>query len=144
VNFKHLVKNKKVLAITGLLMIVLFTSGAIMAAASEKQMTGTELKQLLESGITLKLGGEGEGYEGDLVLLPDGTGKGQAITDKGEKIILEGTWEIDGDEFCRVWEGLTNGESVCERWIVIGENKVEVRRKDKKSGKYKKAGINSW
>ncbi len=125
-------------------MIVLFTSGAIMAAASEKQMTGTELKQLLESGITLKLGGEGEGYEGDLVLLPDGTGKGQWVTTKGKKGKIDGTWEIVGDEFCRVWKEVTNGEKVCERWIVIGENKVEVRRKDKKSGKYKKAGTNSW
>jgi hypothetical protein len=34
-----------------------------MAALSEKQMTGTELKQLLESGITLKLGGEEGGIK---------------------------------------------------------------------------------
>ena len=81
-----------------------------MAASSEKQMTGTELKQLLESGITLKLGGEGEGYQGDLVLLPDVTGKDQYVTTKGKKGRIE----------------VTHGERVCERWIVIGENKVEV------------------
>jgi hypothetical protein len=129
VNFIHLVKNQKLFTITGLLMIVLSTSGALMAASSGKQMTGTELKQLLESGITLKLGGEG-GYQGDLVLLPYGTGKGQYVTTKGKKGRIEGTWEIVGDEFCRVWKEVTHGERVCERWIVIGENKVEVRRKN--------------
>lgn len=97
-----------------------------MAASSEKQMTGTELKQLLESGITLKLGSEGEGYQGDLVLLPDVTGKDQYVTTKGKKGRIEGTWEIVGDEFCRVRKEVTHGERVCERWIVIGENKVEV------------------
>jgi len=86
------------------------TSNDAMAASSEKQMTGTELKQLLESGITLKLGGEGEGYQGDLVLLPDVTGKDQYVTTKGKKGRIE----------------VTHGERVCERWIVIGENKVEV------------------
>jgi hypothetical protein len=45
------------------------------------------------------LGGEGEGYKGDLEIYPDGTGKGQAVTDKGKKIMIEGTWEIVGDEF---------------------------------------------
>ena len=55
---------------------------------------------------------------------------------------IEGTWEIVGDEFCRVWKEVSGGKRVCERWIIVGENKVEVRKK--KNGKYTKAGINSW
>jgi hypothetical protein len=54
------------------------------------------------------LGGEGEGYKGDLEIYPDGTGKGQAVTDKGKRL--------------------------CEQWIKIENSKVEVRNGDKKIG----------
>ena len=104
-----------------------------LVATAETQMTGAQLTQLLGEGKTLILGGSGEGYQGKLELYPDGTGKGQAITDKGKKIILEGTWKIDGDEFCRAWKGRNGGKILCERWIIIGDNKVEVRKKDKKN-----------
>ena len=108
------------------------------ASLAEKQMTGPQLKSLLEAGKDLKLGDPGHGYHGELRLNPDGTGKGQALTDSGKKFIIEGTWEIVGDEFCRTWKDMDDGETVCERWILIKENKVEVHTS---AGKI---GVNSW
>lgn len=134
----NLFKNQSKVAITSFLMISLFILSSLMALAAENQMTGTQLKQLLAEGITLMLGGEGAGYTGELELYPDGTGKGQWVTNKGKKGMIEGTWEIVDDEFCRVWKDVSGGKRVCERWIIVGENKVEVRNKDKK------IGINSW
>ena len=134
----HLIKSQKLIAITGLLIIFLFIFSPCIAMSSETQMTGTQLKQLLGERITLTLGGEGEGYTGELLLNADGTGKGQALTDKGKKMRIEGTWEIVGDEFCRIWKEVSKGKKVCERWIIIGDNKVEVRKGDKR------VGVNSW
>jgi hypothetical protein len=124
-------------------VVVLFSlilSGCATGTASspQKQMTGPQLKSLLEAGKDLKLGGPGHGYHGELTLNQDGTGKGQAIADSGEKFIIEGTWEIVGDEFCRTWKDMDDGKTVCERWILIKENKVEVHTS---AGKI---GVNSW
>ena len=137
-----ILKSKKYLYNISCIAIFLFIFSPLMALSAETQMTGAQLKQLLEEGKTLILGGEGEGYTGELELYPDGTGKGQWVTNKGKKGKIEGTWEIVGDEFCRVWKEVSGGKRVCERWIIVGENKVEVRKK--KNGKYTKAGINSW
>ena len=108
------------------------------ASSPEKQMTGPQLKSLLETGKVLTLGDSAHGYHGELTLNPDGTGKGQAITDRGKKFIIEGTWEIVGDEFCRTWKDMNDGKTVCESWILIKENKVEVHTS---AGKI---GVNSW
>lgn len=131
-------KGKTIIRKSWYLMIFLFMLSPVIAMSSENQMTGDQLNQLLENGKTLMLGGESEGYKGELMLNADGTGKGQAVTDKGKTIRIEGTWKIVGDEFCRVWKEVSKGERVCERWIFIGENKVEVLKNGKK------VGINSW
>ena len=133
-----ILNSKKYFYNISCIAIFLFIFSPCIAMSSETQMTGTQLNQLLGEGITLTLGGEGEGYKGELLLNADGTGKGQALTDKGKKMRIEGTWEIVGNEFCRVWKEVSKGKKVCERWIIIGDNKVEVRNGDKR------IGVNSW
>ena len=58
------------------------------ASAAEKAMTGTQLTELLSGGITIKLGGPGMGYSGELVLTADGKGKGEAKTEDGKNTLL--------------------------------------------------------
>ena len=105
---------------------------------SKNQMTGSQLKSLLEEGKDLELGDPAHGYHGELRLNPDGTGKGYALTNSGKEFKIDGTWEIVGDEFCRTWKDMDGGKTVCERWILVGENKVEVHTS---AGKI---GVNSW
>ena len=108
-------------------------------AQSGNPMTNAQLTKLTEKGITLKLGGEEEGYEGSLKLTPDGKGKGDATTDAGKKITLAGKWWIDGDKFCRVWKGEgSSGKEVCEIWFLTSARSVEVF-----DGK-NRIGVNSW
>lgn len=121
-----------------IILIFIFIFTPCIAISSENQMTGEQLNQLLSEGKTLTLGGEGEGYEGELILNADGTGKGQWETTKGKKGKIDGTWEIVDNEFCRVWKEVSKGKRVCERWIIIEDNKVEVRNGDKR------IGVNSW
>ena len=106
--------------------------------AAEKDMKEAELKTLLEGGKTLQLGGKGAGYSGTLDLAADGTGNGFAQPDGGDKILIKGKWRIEGDKFCRTWEGLDDGKEVCERWRLVTPNKVEVY-----NGK-EMVGVNSW
>ena len=123
-----------------MVLVSLILAGCATGTASspKKQMTGPQLKSLLEGGKDLILGDSEHGYHGELRLNPDGTGKGQALTNRGKKFIIEGTWEIVGDEFCRTWKDMDDGKTVCERWILIKENKVEVHTS---AGKI---GVNSW
>lgn len=112
------------------------------AFASQSQaqdaMTNAQLTDLLQDGITLSLGGKGQGYSGELTLAKDGTGQGSAKTDDGNQINIAGTWSVKDDTFCRVWVDLNEGKEICETWIVTGENSVDVFNGDKK------IGVNSW
>ncbi|MCB1501214.1 MAG: hypothetical protein KDK07_15750 [Bauldia sp.] len=109
------------------------------ASAAEKAMTGTQLTELLSGGITIKLGGPGMGYSGELVLTADGKGKGEAKTEDGKNtFVLEGMWEVKGDTFCRRWAAFDDGKEVCETWIIIEPNKVRVAVDGKD------VGVNSW
>ena len=101
-------------------------------------MTGEELKALFAADKTINLGGPGEGYAGTLTIKVDGTGAGEAKTDGGKVIALEGTWHIKKDNFCRKWKDLDKGKEVCEAWKKTGDNRVEVQVKKKK------IGVNSW
>ena len=133
--------RKHVLPILVVLMLAsLLIAGCATDPASspEKQMTGPQLKSLLETGKVLTLGDSAHGYHGELTLNPDGTGKGQALANSGKEFKIDGTWEIVGDEFCRTWRDMDSGKTVCERWILVGENKVEVHTS---AGKI---GVNSW
>lgn len=122
-----------------LLSTLLFAGlAASTAYAAGKDMKEAELKSLLEGGKTLQLGGKGLGYTGTLDLAADGTGKGAAQPDGGDKIVINGKWRIKGDKFCRTWEGLDGGKEVCERWHLVAPNKVEVYQ-----GK-QMTGVNSW
>jgi hypothetical protein len=108
-------------------------------AAAEEAMTGDQLKELLAGGKTMMLGGPGTGYSGELVLTADGKGKGQAKTDDGSKtFVIEGTWEIRDDTFCRTWAEISDGKEVCETWIIIGPKMVRVMNGEKK------VGVNYW
>ncbi|MDQ1249750.1 MAG: hypothetical protein QG597_4126, partial [Actinomycetota bacterium] len=110
---------------------VLFAAAAIVAfataSAAEETMTGADLTELLSGGKTIKLGGPGMGYSGELVLTADGKGKGEAETEDGKNtFVLEGTWEIKGDTFCRKWAAFDDGKEVCETWVMTEPNKVKV------------------
>lgn len=108
-------------------------------AASCKAMTNSQLTELTANGITLKLGGEGHGYAGSLKLKKDGTGKGAATTDSGDKIDLAGTWYVADGKFCRTWKGGNqSGKEVCEKWCLTSDRSVDVL-----VGK-KVIGVNSW
>ena len=119
--------------------ISLFALAAIVGlggpALAEEVMTGAQLKELLANGKTIKLGGPGTGYSGELVLSPDGKGKGEAKTDDGSKTFaIEGTWEIKDDTFCRTWAAFDDGKEVCETWVLIEPKKVKVMNGDKEVG----------
>ena len=111
---------------------------ATSASAQGKGMKEADLKNLLEGGKTLQLGGDGMGYKGTLVLSADGTGEGSAQPDNGTKISISGKWHIKGSKFCRTWKDLDDGKEVCETWNLVAPNKVEVYQgKDM-------IGVNSW
>ena len=109
-----------------------------VCAQSGKPLTGEQLAQLTQNGITLKLGGAGLGYSGSLKLSKNGKGKGSATTDAGDKVSIAGTWKIEDGKFCRIWKGLDEGQQVCETWYPASGNSVEVY-----NGK-KRIGVNSW
>ena len=102
------------------------TVATFSAAYAGETMTGAELTALLSGGKTIKLGGPNTGYNGELAMNADGTGKGQAKTDGGRVIKIEGTWKIKGDQVCRIWEDLDDGKEVCETWEKDGTNRVQV------------------
>ncbi|HKJ64652.1 MAG TPA: hypothetical protein VJ969_04575 [Desulfopila sp.] len=108
------------------------------AVFQKKQLTGVQLQGLLGEGKELQLGGPSQSYHGQLSLAKDGTGEGWAITDNGRRINIKGTWNIRDDEFCRTWQEVSSGITVCEKWIAISDNTVEVYANGKK------VGVNSW
>jgi len=117
-------------------MLCLTASYSASLAAGEF-MTGAELTALVGQGKTINLGGEGTDYRGTLEIKADGTASGSAKTNTGKKIVIKGTWAIEGDQFCRKWKGLDGGKKVCETWKKIGDNKVEVLE-------IKYIGVNWW
>jgi hypothetical protein len=122
-----------------ILLIALLASGFAGHAIADETMTGDQLSDLLAGGKTIMLGGPGTGYSGELVLTADGKGKGGAKTDDGSKtFVIEGTWEIRDDKFCRTWAEISKGKEVCETWIIVAPNKVKVMDGDKQ------IGVNYW
>ena len=120
--------------------ILILTSAAMLmvsGAANAEDMTGEELQALLADGLTLTLGGPGEGYTGELRLEPDGTGVGEATLENGRKLDISGTWTIEGDQFCRQWK-FTDYKEECETWRKLGSNKAEVIAGGDR------IGLNSW
>ena len=110
---------------------------ALATPASAQDMSGEDLQALLKNGLTLELGGPGEGYQGKLRLEADGTGAGSAVSDSGETFDITGTWTIEGDEFCRQWK-FDDYEKVCETWRRTGLRKAEVLVGGEK------IGLNAW
>lgn len=102
-----------------------------------QDMTGEELRTLLADGLTLTLGGAGEGYTGRLTLEPDGTGVGAARFENGRRLDVTGTWTVEGDQFCRQWK-FDDFKRECETWRKIGSNKVAVIIDGER------VGVNSW
>lgn len=95
-----------------MVLIALSFAGPDAAMAAGKKMKGAQLTALLSGGKTIKLGGPGEGYAGELTLSADGKGSGSAKTDAGAVIMIDGVWAIKGDKFCRMWTGLDGGKEV--------------------------------
>jgi hypothetical protein len=120
-----------------LLTGLFIATGSLNVLATDEFMTGAELTSLVGQGKTINLGGESEGYSGTLEIKADGTASGSAKTAAGKKIVIKGTWAIEGDQFCRTWKGLDGGKKFCETWKKIGDNKVEVLE-------IKKLGVNWW
>ena len=107
------------------------------AMASADNMTGIELQALLSEGRTLKLGGPGEDYVGEVTLEPDGRGDGQVSFTDGRVMEISGTWTIEGDRFCRKWS-FNDYQRVCETWRKLDGNKAEVIVDGER------IGLNSW
>ena len=122
---------------TIILTLALVTMFAASWPSRAEDMSGESLKSLLANGLTMMLGGPGEGYEGTIRLEADGTGVGSAVLDNGKKLDITGTWTIEDDQFCRQWK-FNKFKKKCETWREIGENKVEVLIDGKK------IGVNSW
>jgi hypothetical protein len=123
--------------LTAAFIALLFS--VVSSSAAGKAMSGDELRQLLSSGKTLKLGSKEARYSGELVLNADGTGKGSATTSDGSRTFnLEGTWKISGNEFCRVWTEFDGGREICEIWVRVGDNTVIIMNGEKR------IGIASW
>lgn len=118
------------------LLILTAAQGAF--AQSGTQMTADELTALTANGVTLKLGGEGMGYTGELVLKADGNAEGGATMDNGNTLSIGGTWAIKDGKFCRVWADLDDGKEVCETWYKTSDTSVEVYNGDQM------LGVNSW
>ena len=108
------------------------------SAQTCKALSTEQLTQLTAKGVTLKLGGEGEGYSGSLKLNRNGSAKGGATTDAGQKITIAGKWRIADGKFCRTWADVNDGQEICETWCLTSGNSVEVF-----NGK-QKLGVNSW
>lgn len=119
--------------ISGVTLIVLAAS----AYAKDMAMKGSELTALLSGGKTINLGGPGESYSGTLTLAADGTGNGSGKENSGAAFTITGTWKIKGDKFCRQWN-INGNKEICETWVMVGPNKVNVM-----DGK-KKIGVNWW
>lgn len=111
---------------------------SIAFAQTGTMMTEAQLVKLTARGVVLKLGGEGEGYTGELTLKTDGSGKGSARTDAGKQIRISGTWVVRDGKFCRTWAKLDGGKEVCETWYLTSGRSVEVF-----NGK-NRMGVNSW
>jgi len=127
------------MSITTILTAAAFAATLATSAFAEEAMTGEQLTALLSGGKTIMLGGPGTGYAGELALHADGTGKGQAKTDDGSRtFVIEGTWEIRDDTFCRVWAEISDGKEVCETWVLIEPKKVRVMNGDEQ------VGFNYW
>lgn len=122
---------------TNAMAVALAVMFAGCATSHADDMSGEDLKALLADGLTMKLGGPGEGYTGEVKLSLDGTGVGSAVLDDGKVLDIRGTWEVAGDQFCRNWQ-FDDFKRTCETWRKVGPNRVDVLIGGKR------VGVNSW
>lgn len=134
-------RNAIISATTALMCLFAACAGAQERQAGgtgdTKFLSGAELQALLADGLTLTLGGPGEGYTGTIRLGSDGTGVGRATLADGKRLNVSGTWTIEGDQFCRRWR-YNNSVEVCETWRMLGDDKAEIFINGER------AGLNSW
>jgi hypothetical protein len=93
-------------------------------AIAQEAITGAELETLLGPHKTIVV--RGPGYTAELTLKSSGTGVGSATSTDGKVAAIAGVWYIAGNQFCRAWENIDEGEEVCETWVRNGSNKVHV------------------
>ncbi len=117
--------------------LALVTMLAASWPSRAEEMSGENLKLLLANGLTLMLGGPGEGYKGTVRLEADGTGVGSAVLDNGKTLDITGTWTIEDNQFCRKWK-FNNFKKKCETWRKVDDNRVEVLIDEER------IGVNSW
>ena len=93
-------------------------------AIAQEAMTGSELEAVLGPHKTIVI--RGPTYTAELTLKSSGTGVGSATSNDGKVTAIAGVWYIRGNQFCRAWENIDEGEEVCETWVKNGSNKVRV------------------
>lgn len=118
--------------------VALWLGASAAVAQTADPMTQDQLSALTAPGVELRLGGPGMGYEGNLTLTPDGRGAGQATTDAGDVITLDGTWVVRDGQFCRTWLAPAEGAEVCEVWVPTSDRSADVFVDGEK------AGANAW
>lgn len=96
-------------------------------------MTGEELTSLLGDGELLGLGGKGTDYKGQAKFNANGTASGSVTFTNGDVFSFRGTWEVRGNQLCRVWVG-DEGE-VCEKWKRTGKKSSDVYAAGDKLGR---------
>jgi hypothetical protein len=103
-------------------------TGAAVASAADKPLTGAQLTELLGKGLSvtsLDMNG-GKNFTGQATFATGGTLKGTVTFTGKPAIPLTGTWKVDGDRLCRVVRPLQPQE-VCETWVQSGDKEVTIR-----------------
>ncbi len=96
------------------------------SAASDRRMTGSELRAVLSVVRIFKLGGPSGDHVGMLFLKANGTGRGAVFYDNGDATNFSGTWRVNRNFFCRDWNNFDGGQEVCEAWIYITDTSARV------------------
>jgi hypothetical protein len=83
------------------LLVVLVCGIAFGSNAAASPVSGSELTDIFANGKPFMTEtAKGEKYQ--MTLNPDGTGQ---IVKVGTNNAVEGTWRVDGDQYCAAWGG---------------------------------------
>jgi hypothetical protein len=91
--------------------------------AMKKFMSGEAIRALLSRSRSLTV--TSADFRAWLTLRPGGTGVGFAMTKSGSLLDLSGTWQINGDQFCRKW-AFNAHQEICEHWERVGIREIVV------------------
>jgi hypothetical protein len=108
--------------------LVMLAIGPSAWAAEKTPLTGPQLTELLEKGLSvtsLDMQG-GKNFKGQATFAPDGTLSGNISFAGKAPMPLTGTWKIDGDRLCRTVRPFQPQE-VCETWVMSADKEVTIR-----------------